>query len=212
MCAPASPTGVNGVTPTHTTQDYPHTWTGNCSRWSTDSCPCVPAPQQGGTQGLFKINLTGFAGRPLSEHQISAGALCNLLTKKPLLLLSFPPKHEIYNKFHRQDPQLKQMTKVSSLLMQMSLFTSVKDRPYMFLFQFTFYDLHLLYLHLVCLCGWCLVFIIFNCISDYLLYGFVHILLFHEILIKHLATDFPNWILMFSAANYVAGFKVSSIM
>jgi len=79
----------------------------------------------------------------------------------------------------------------------MSLFTSAEDWLYMFLFQFIFYDLHLLCfhllcLHLLCLCGWCLVFIIFNCISDYLLYGFVHILLFHEILTKHLATDFPN--------------------
>lgn len=128
----------------------------------------------------------------MSEHQISAGALCNQLTKKPLLLLSFPPKHETYNKFQRPDPQLMQITKVPSLPVQMSLFTSAEDWPYVFVFQFIFYDLHLLCLHLVCLCGWYLVFIIFNCISDYLLYGFVHILLFHEILIKHLATDFPN--------------------
>lgn len=84
------------------------------------------------------------------------------------------------------------MTTVSSLLVQMSPSISAEEWLYVFLVQFTFYDFHLLCLHLVCLCGCCLVFIIFNCISDHLLYGFVHILLFHEILIKHLATDFPN--------------------
>lgn len=66
----------------------------------------------------------------MSEHQISAGALHNQLTKKPLLLLSFPPKHETYNKFHRPDPGVMQMTKVPSLLVQMSLFTSAEDWPY----------------------------------------------------------------------------------
>lgn len=106
--------------------------------------------------------------------------------------MSFPPNHEPLDKMHRAAPQQTPMTTVPSLLVQMSPFTSAEEWLYVFLFQFTFYDLHLLCLHLVCLCGWCLVFIIFNCISDHLLYGFVHILLFHETLIKHLATDFPN--------------------
>lgn len=80
-----------------------------------------------------------------------------------------------------------------------------------FYFSLFFYYLCLLCLHLVCLCSSHLVLIIFNCISDYLLNRFVHILLFHETVIKHLATELPNWILMFSAANYAAGFKASSI-
>lgn len=165
-----------------------------CSR------PLTPglAPQQGGAQ-WDKLKSAGFVGGHLSQHQISAGALCNQLPKKPLLLMSFPPNHEPCNKIHRAaslltpvTTLLTPMTTAPSLLVQRSPFTSAEEWLYVFLFQFTFYDFHLLCLHLVCLCGWCLVFIIFNCISDHLLYGFVHILLLHEILIKHLATDFPN--------------------
>ncbi|XP_071615715.1 uncharacterized protein [Heliangelus exortis] len=74
-----------------------------------------------------EINLNGFAGGHLSEHQISAGTLRNQVTKKPLLLLSFPPKHESHNKFCRPDPQLMQTTEVPSLPVQMSLFTSAED-------------------------------------------------------------------------------------
>lgn len=182
---------------------------GHCSR-SLSLSPAL-APQQGGAH-WGKLKSAGFVGGHLSQHQISAGALCSQLPKKPLLLMSFPPNHEPFNKIHRAALQPTPLTTDPSLLVHMSPFTSAEEWLYVFLFQFIFYDFHLLCLHVVCLCGWCLVFIIFNCISDHLLYGFVHILLFHEILIKHLATELPNWILMFSAANYEAGFKVSSIM
>lgn len=83
-----------------------------CSR------PLTPglAPQQGGAQ-WDKLKSAGFVGGHLSQHQISAGALCNQLPKKPLLLMSFPPNHEPCNKIHRAASLL---TPVTTLLTPMT--------------------------------------------------------------------------------------------
>lgn len=86
----------------------------------------VLAPQQGKAP-WDKLKSAGFVGGHLSQHQLSAGALCKQLPKKPLLLMSFPPDHEPANKTDRAAPQQTPLTTAPSLLLHMSPLTSAEE-------------------------------------------------------------------------------------
>lgn len=96
----------------------------------------LPVPSAGPTAGRSTLGQAEISWicRTFAHHQISAGALCNQLPKKPLLLTSFPPNHEPDNKIHRAAPPLTPMTTVPSLLVQMSPFTLAEEWLYVFLF------------------------------------------------------------------------------
>lgn len=74
---------------------------GHCCHCSRSLSPAL-APQQGGAH-WDKLKSAVFVGGHLSQHQISAGDPSNQLPKKPLLLMSFPPNHEPFNKIHRAE-------------------------------------------------------------------------------------------------------------
>lgn len=113
----------------------------------------VPVPSAGPTAGqstLGQAEISWICSRTfVTTPNLSRSPVQAVAQKSHLLLMSFPPDHELSNKIHRAAPQQTPLTTAPSLLVQMSPLTSAEE------WLCVFYSSLLFMIFVCCVFIWC---------------------------------------------------------